>query len=69
MSLKASLLAVIEAEVRRLQRKADEGMLLDEDVARIPALARAAQIVESLRAGDVIDERDAAELEAATHGS
>lgn len=69
MNLKADLEALIAAEIARLRRKADEGLLLDEDVARIPALAMAAERVAKLRAGDVLDDRDAAELEAATHGS
>lgn len=68
MNLKADLEKVIEAEVRRLKRKADEGLLTDEDVARIPALAMAAERVQGLRAGDVSDDRSAAELEAAAHG-
>lgn len=68
-ALKELLTAVITAEAERLGRKARDGMLTDEDVARIPALAMAAERVEKLRAGDVLDDRDAAELEAATHGS
>ena len=68
MNLKADLEALIAAEIARLRRKADEGLLLDEDVARIPALAMAAERVQNLRAGDVLDERSADELERATHG-
>ncbi len=67
-SLKELLTEVIEAEVRRLSRKAAEGLLTDEDVARIPALAMAAERVQGLRGGDVSDDRTAAELEKLTHG-
>ena len=63
MSVKESLLEVIELEAARLARKAQEGLLLDEDVARIPALARAAEIVQGLRSTDKLDDRSAEELE------
>lgn len=68
MPLKEDLEALLASEIARLKRRADEGLLTDEDVARIPALAMAAERVQGLRAGDVSDERDAAALEKLTHG-
>lgn len=56
-------MAIIETEAARLALKAKEGLLLEEDVARIPALARAAEIVQGLRGGEKLDERSAEELE------
>ena len=68
VSLKTLLLEVLETEAARLAQKAKEGLLTDDEVARIPALAMAAERVEKLRAGNVEDERDAAELEASLRG-
>jgi len=69
MSVKESLMEVLEAEARRLAQRAHDGLLTDEDVARIPALAMAAERVQGLRSGDLIDDRTAADLETLTHGS
>ena len=55
--------------LREVERLANKELLTDEDLARIPQLARAAEIVQGLRAGKTDDARDAAALEALTHGS
>ena len=65
MSLKANFVDLIQAELTLLRDTPDG----DQRANRIAALARAAAIVQGLRADDVVDERTAEELEKALGNS